>query len=136
MFRVAVNCFSCILDNESTAVTISRNDNSVIALKGNYYIKFAITVTTRYFPAVMGRFRRCREVLRDFAVDSTFHGLPHTVTSPLPWLRVMWLIIIVAAMCVGLMQITWLFNYYLSKPIEVDTKISVTLSLKNSLRQT
>ena len=76
--------------------------------------------------SMMGRFAQCRDVLRDFAVDSTFHGFPHIVISPLSWLRVMWVIIIVAAMCIGLMQITWLFSYYLTKPIEVETKVQNT----------
>ena len=72
----------------------------------------------------MRKLKKCYKILHEFVVNSTFHGLPHTVLAPHKWMRVVWVVLFLLAMCLCLSQGFFLMRKYASKPTEVVKKVS------------
>ena len=71
----------------------------------------------------MGKLEKCRIILRQFVVDSTFHGVSHTVLAPYKWMRILWIFLSATALGLGFAQIGLQMLKYLSKPTEIVTKV-------------
>ena len=72
--------------------------------------------------------KRCKQIWQEFVTGSTFHGLPWTILAPQASMRVLWILLFIAAMTLSCAQIAQLIMKYLSKPTETIKEVNIYMS--------
>ena len=74
------------------------------------------------------RLTMCKNALRNFVVDSTFHGLPYIELSPQMVMKVGWFILVTTAVTFCFIHMSYLIEEYITYPTHIVTAVSVIIN--------